>query len=153
MYETEYHASKEAFFRSQQLADVAGFYCAFGVRPATASPERPDYLPLQLEFMAFLLLKKRLAADAKHEEQQKVCAQAESDFFRDHLVWWVPSFTTGLRRRAESGLYAALAQTLAAFLPTERHRLGVDAPGLPVVPKLIESPEEQSACASCVSPA
>jgi TorA maturation chaperone TorD len=152
-YETEYHAASEPFFRSQQLADVAGFYRAFGLTPSKTSPERADYLPLELEFMAFLLLKKRLADDAQDLELADICAKAALDFFRDHLAWWVPSFTRGLRRRAGTGPYAALAQALAAFLPTERQHLGVDTPTLPVIPKVIERPEEQAACAACTASA
>ena len=64
-YETEYHPSSEPFFRSQEMADVAGFYRAFGLETAQAARERPDYLGLELEFMAFLLLKKRLALAAE----------------------------------------------------------------------------------------
>jgi TorA maturation chaperone TorD len=153
-YETEYHPSSESFFCSQQMADVAGFYGAFGLATAQAVPERPDYLGLELEFMAFLLLKKRLAlASAEHNpdaaEQARVCDAAQRDFFRDHLAWWVPSFATGLRRKAGGGFYAALGTVLAALLPVERGRLGVEPPRLPLQVAVIERPEEQAACAGC----
>jgi TorA maturation chaperone TorD len=152
-YETEYHPS-EAFFRAQQLADVAGFYRAFGLETARTAPERPDHLAVELEFMAFLLLKERLArAPAGHNpaaaEQAGVCAEAGRNFFRDHLAWWVPSFATGLRRKAERGFYAAVSEALAALLPAERARLGVPAPRLPLRPALIERPEEQAGCGGC----
>ena len=150
-YETEYHSSTEPFFRSQQLADVAGFYRAFGLDTSSASPERTDFLPLELEFMAFVLLKKRLAFAAGDVENAKRCAEVEHCFFRDHLAWWTPSFATGLRRRAESGRYVILAQALAAFMPVERQRLEVDTPSIPVMPKVIERPEEQSGCSVCPS--
>lgn len=145
-YETEYHATSEPFFQSQQMADVAGFYRAFGLQPTLVLPERPDHLGLELEFMAFLLLKKRLASE--DVEQVRVCEEAERDFFREHLAWWVPSFATGLRRRAAPGVYAALGEVLAAFLPAERRRLGVDTPSAPVQPAA-RRPEEPSGCAGC----
>jgi TorA maturation chaperone TorD len=145
-YETEYHAAAEPFFRAQQLADVAGFYRAFGLEPTRGRPERPDHIALELEFMAFLLAKKRLAADA---DQVVVCAEAEAAFFRDHLAWWVPSFATGLRRKAEGGLYTAVAQVLAALMPGERSRYGVPPPRVPLRATLIEPPEQQAGCAGC----
>jgi TorA maturation chaperone TorD len=147
-YETEYCPSAETFFRSQQLADIAGFYQAFGLQTARACPERPDHLALELEFMAFLLQKERLAPTA---EQASVCADAQRSFFRDHLSWWVPSFVTGLLRKAGTGFYATVAQALAAFLPIERARLGVAAPQAPQRPALIERPEEQAGCAACTA--
>jgi len=151
-YETEYHRTSETFFRSQQLADIAGFYRAFGLEPSHEQPERPDYLPLELEFMAFLLMKKRLAmnaVDSDAAERVNMCEEAERNFFREHLAWWVPAFANGLRRKARSGLYAELACVLATLIPAERHRLGVDRPRMPVHAELIERPEEQSGCANC----
>ncbi|HZT81652.1 MAG TPA: molecular chaperone TorD family protein [Gemmataceae bacterium] len=153
-YETEYLPNEETFFRSQQLADISGFYRAFGVGPSHSRPERPDHLALELEFMAFVLTKKRLAFGpegdgAEAVEQAAVCDDAQAKFFRDHLAWWLPSFAAALRRKAGSGFYAAVAEVLAALLPLERARFGVLPPRLPLQPALIERPEEQSGCAGC----
>jgi TorA maturation chaperone TorD len=149
-YETEYHSTSEAFFRAQQLADVAGFYRAFGLE--SAARERPDYLPLELEFMAILALKQRLAemeGTPEGVEQAAVCAQAACSFFRDHLAWWVPAFAAGLRKKAGGGLYTAIADVLAALVPAERSRFGLPAPEGRRQPLSIEQPEEQAGCASC----
>jgi TorA maturation chaperone TorD len=156
-YETEYYSSAEPFFRAQQLADIAGFYRAFGLETAQAARERPDHLALELEFMAFLLRKEQLAlasagANAAATEQAGVCTDAQQSFFSDHLAWWVPSFAMGLRRKAERGFYLAVGQVLAAFMPIERARLGVAAPYLPLQAALIERPEDQTGCSGCVSP-
>jgi TorA maturation chaperone TorD len=153
-YETEYHPPAQTFLRSQQLADIAGFYRAFGVEPGGSAHERPDHLALELEFVALLLTKKRLvldgpAADSSAREQADVCDQALHDFVRDHLAWWVPAFAAGLRRKADHGLYHALARVLAALIPAERQLLGIDPPFQAVQPALIEQPEEQSGCSGC----
>jgi TorA maturation chaperone TorD len=154
-YETEYHSSTEPFFRTQQLADVAGFYRAFGLQTARAAPERPDHVALELEFMALLALKERLALESSAAspdaaEQAAVCSEAQKTFCGDHLAWWVPSFAMGLRRKAGEGFFAALGNVLAAFVAAERVGFGLPAPRLPLQPALIERPEEQSGCLSCV---
>jgi TorA maturation chaperone TorD len=147
-HETEYYPSAEPFFRAQQLADIAGFYRAFGLQTARDMPERPDHLALELEFMAFLLQKERLA---RAPEQAGVCADAQRSFFGEHLAWWVPSFATGLRRKAGRGFYRAVGHVLAAFMPLERARLGVEVPRVPLQPALIERPEEQTGCTGCTT--
>jgi putative dimethyl sulfoxide reductase chaperone len=153
-YETEYCPNSEPFFRTQQMADVAGFYAAFGLTGSTARRERPDMLTRELEFMAHLLLLKRLAEprdvhDPAAAERAPVCSDAARQFFRDHLSWWVPSFARGLAHRAEGGPYAALARVLAAFLPAERGRLEVKAPQSPVRPTAERPGAEEAGCAGC----
>jgi TorA maturation chaperone TorD len=151
-YETEYCSTAEPFFRAQQVADVAGFYRAFGLIGSRSQPDRPDHLAAELEFMAVLFLKKRLAADLDVPEAANhigVCETALGAFFRDHLAWWVPSFAAGLRRKAGGGLYAALGRVLAAWMPPERGRFGVKAPQAPVRPAFIERPEADAGCGGC----
>lgn len=153
-YETEYCPNSEPFFRSQQLADVAGFYLAFGLKTARETPQRPDHVAQELEFMAFLLMKERLARDEGGPDAEAfaaVCEDTARVFFREHLAWWVPSFATGLRRKTESGPYAVVARVLAAFLPAERGRLGIKAPNAPVRPHGAAGAEHNSGCAGCTA--
>jgi TorA maturation chaperone TorD len=152
-YETEYHRSGEAFFAAQQMADVAGFYRAFGLEMSASLADRPDHVALELEFVAFLLLKRRLAhpdGEPEGAERVAVCDEALQAFFRDHLSWWLPSFATALRRRAGSGFYAGAGQALAALLPLERARFGVGPPRLPLQAPVVERSEaEEEGCAGC----
>jgi TorA maturation chaperone TorD len=152
-YETEYHPNTDPFFRSQQMADVAGFYRAFGLTPTSARPERPDHIALELDFMAFLLLKKRLAQTSGEPgavgEHVQVCDETMRKFFDDHLVWWVPSFAAALRRKAAVGLYCHVARVLAALVPLERSGFGLPPPRFPLQPQMNEQPEEALACAGC----
>jgi TorA maturation chaperone TorD len=153
-YETEYYPTEETFGRSQQMADAAGFYRAFGIEPSRSAPERPDHIALELEFMAFLLTKKRLASEGAEavpegDGRADLCDRTQRDFFRDHLAWWVPAFAAGLRRRARGGYLGALAGVLAAWVPAECRRLDIPAVLRPARSHLIEPPAEQSGCAAC----
>lgn len=145
-YETEYHANSDAFFRAQQMADVAGFYQAFGLQIGAAAPERPDHLTLELEFVAFLHLKAR---QADGPEEARVCTEALRSFYADHVAWWVPAFTRALRRHAGNGFYHTLARIVAALMAAERRFLGITAPTLPLLPMVSVRPEEPTECGSC----
>lgn len=144
-YETEFQPNEDTFFRSQQMADVAGFYRAFGI--VSDPHDRPDQVCLELEFAAFLLLKKREAEAAADDERAAICQQARANFFADHMSWWMPSFALALRTKAEAGYYEAIGRALAALLPIERRRLGIEAPQLPLHATASEAPQECAACA------
>jgi len=148
-YETEFQPNEDTFFRSQQMADVAGFYQAFGIRPGAGQHVRPDHLSLELEFAAYLLLRERQARlDAEEPvARATICRDARAAFVRDHLAWWVPAFSLALRRKAERGIYEAAGRLLAAFLPMERARLGIKPFPLPILS--IVSDQEPSECEGC----
>ncbi len=151
-YGTEYYRTTEPFFRAQRLADIAGFYRAFGLQESRRMPERPDHVALELEFLSFLLTKQRLAQEefGPFSSQVRICQEAWEKFFREHVVWWMGSFAQALARRAGEGFYYQAAQVLGAWLGWERTRRK-----LPVRPRLaqcIEPPEEQPPCGACSFP-
>jgi TorA maturation chaperone TorD len=151
-FETDYYENTEPFFRSQQMADVAGFYRAFGLNPASESRRQPDHIALEMEFMAFLLMKARLLArDESGWEALTVCHQAESDFFREHLAWWVPAFASGLQKRAGHGFYAALGRVLEAFVGAESRRTGAKQARVSLPTLTTEPAEDTSECAACMN--
>ena len=149
-YETEYYPNQDPFFRSQQMADVAGFYRAFGLEPARQWRECPDHITLELEYVATLLARLRSArASAADPDQALVCHDARVKFLRDHVCWWVPSFSVGLRNQAEHGFFSHLGRILAALLPADRHRLQLTPPAAPVMPGNTTAP---AACDGCGLP-
>lgn len=149
-YETEYHLNEDTFFRAQQMADVAGFYRAFGLHVRDDLRERPDHAALELEFLALLLFKHRTALaqsdDDAAEQHAAICRDARVAFVRDHVSWWLPSFAVALRKKSPTGLYAAVANLLAAVLPLERTQVNVPSPPAPCEPRSADTANECQGC-------
>lgn len=148
-YETEYINGKFTFQRSNALADINGFYAAFGLGVSKGHPERPDNIVLELEFMASLIGLARHASTmdlARRRERKRICLAAQRRFLREHLAWWAPAFARLLSREDPSGFYGGVASFLAAIIPAERAILNLPACSHEVVPSPLELPEE---CAGC----
>ena len=121
-YETEYGLPHE-YRQSQEMADIAGFYRAFGFENGGAIRERPDYLSTELEFMYTLTLKEIYAREAGEQDHLEVCVDAQRKFLRDHLARWLPLVTKRLDQIAVDGVYAALTKLAAAFVAAEADQL------------------------------
>jgi TorA maturation chaperone TorD len=127
-HETAHTADRPAagLVRTFELADVAGFYHAFGVElePGT---ERPDHVSAELEFMQLLAAKEAVAlAEEGNGEHAAVCRDAARAFLRDHLGRWVGSFADAVEAGAEEPFYRAAARVLAGFVAHDAARLGVE---------------------------
>ena len=149
-YETEYVDSKLTFQRSNSMADISGFYHAFGMTTSDQLPERPDHIVQELEFMAALLSLERQAYDDTSEnrdEHLEVCRDAQRRFLKEHLGWWSPVFCMLLEHEGQGTLYEASAAFLAAFIPVERALLNVEPMSRSTTtPTAIELPEQCNGC-------
>jgi nitrate reductase assembly molybdenum cofactor insertion protein NarJ len=155
-YETEIGLPHE-FRQSQELADIAGFYRAFGFQLGGRVHERPDHLAVELEFMYALALKQAYALSAGEAEQAQVCQEAQVKFLQDHLGRWVGLFAETLARlqadqagaSAAENPYLALARFCAALVAADAVRLGVD-PHQPASSNLGPTPfNPDFSCAGC----
>ncbi len=109
--------------RTYELADIAGFYRAFGVEVAPGS-ERLDHVSAELEFMHLLAVKEGLALrDGAGAEAAGICRDAARSFVRDHLARWIPAFAARLASDAPEPLYATAGRLLAGFLAQDAGRL------------------------------
>lgn len=131
-YETEIGLPHE-FRQSQEMADIAGFYQAFGFRTGGAVRERPDHLAVELEFMSVLALKEALALAHGNTEQAEICLDAQRKFLVDHLACWVGLVSESLRRlnpnlsaeAARAKPYLELTRFCAEFTLADARRLGI----------------------------
>lgn len=123
-YETEYGLPHE-FRQAQELADIAGFYRAFGFTVGGEVRERPDHLAAELEFMHVLALKEAYALANGLDEQAAVCVEGQTRFLADHLGAWVDLFAESLSLNTAEGPYSLLARFTAAWVHAEAARLGL----------------------------
>ncbi len=85
-FETEYEA--DPFAKGRQLADIAGFYNAFGMTISASRPTMTDFLGTELEFMSLLSRKEAYAIARGWNKRREVTLDAERSFLRDHLGRW-----------------------------------------------------------------
>jgi len=104
-YELEYR-SAEVFQQSQTLADICGFYRAFGFEAAGPVADRADHVAAEWEFLAVLAIKEALAED---ESQRSCCVDAQRLFLAEHAGVWMPAFFERIRRAGRSTWLAHVA--------------------------------------------
>lgn len=124
-YEADY-GTQHVFQETQCLADVSGFYRAFGLEPSETRRERPDHIAVELEFMHVLALKEAYALLREWGENADLCAHAEIGFLRDHLGRWAPSFLKQLGNRSGGGIFELIADVTGDCLKAHCQDVGVD---------------------------
>ena len=121
--ETAYELDKSAR-RAAELADVQGFYRAFGLR--IGAPVEPDHLVAELEFLSALTQKSRYFAERDEAAGFEVSAKAYRDFLEDHLGRWYGIFCERLEAATEDPFYRLFADLLRRLLDREITRLGLE---------------------------
>ncbi len=148
-YESEYYGNSDITFRAQKLADIAGFYRAFGLDRRAEARERIDFLSFEAEFMEIVIARQLYAAEeGLGAERVHVCLQSQRRFFIEHLGWWLPPFGVQLEDRTRSDYYRGLADFVRAFTATERAALEI--PSFTELASLHpDAREPEGACFSC----
>ena len=119
LYSTEYTARGQ-FQKTKQLADISGFYRAWGLQ---IDGERPDAISVELEFMHYLVFKSIHAAEANlenREEKIELCHDAQLKFFDTYLY---PALTEIAEKVADAGaahFYKEIFEELTLFIEDEQ---------------------------------
>jgi nitrate reductase assembly molybdenum cofactor insertion protein NarJ len=99
-----------------RLADVAGYYRAFGLQVAG---ERPDHVVAELEFLAFALAVEADALERGHAEPAEVIGDAIRSFVRDHAGSWIDAWAARVAAIDDLAPWAPLAAAAAALVRAE----------------------------------
>jgi TorA maturation chaperone TorD len=149
-YETEY-GHENVFQKTEAMADIAGFYKAYGLEPSEDNTERVDFLGSELEFMAFLSFQEAYARQQNDGQHLEICLDSQRMFMQDHLGRWVGVFSSILKKSTELRPYLEVNAKLESFIASEVDRLQV-----PVNPVTGPSREQKAGpepfgCDACVS--
>lgn len=115
--ETAYELDK-AGRKVMELADIEGFYRAFGLEVRAGT--EPDSLIAELEFMAYLIKKKLYVEEKGDTEALSIVSEAITSFLRDHIGRWYRIFTDLLKQQTEEEYYKLLGELLRSFMEKER---------------------------------
>jgi TorA maturation chaperone TorD len=99
-----------------RLADIAGFYRAFGMAVAG---DRPDHVVAQLEFLAVTLLAEAEATEDGDPERADIAARATRSFLRDHIGAWIDAWAARVEAIDELGPWFPYAATAADLVRSE----------------------------------
>ena len=121
-YEMEYGQS-EIIQRASELADLGGFYGAFGLE---LGGDRPDSVCVECEFMSTLCAKEAYGLGVDDGELLFIVRQAQRDFLRDHLGFWLPAFARRVPHAGVHAFYDALAHLTLCFIAGECRRYDID---------------------------
>jgi len=150
-YETEY-GYDNVFQKTQTMADIAGFYKAYGLEVSDTNAERVDFLSTELEFMAFLSLQEAYAREHGECEHIEVCVDTQRKFMKDHLGRWTGIFTKILSRTTQEKFYENAGKQLEEFVGGELGRLNVFPEEVTAPSKEPPASQEPFGCEGCVSP-
>src|SRR3990172_7255867 len=119
-YETEYR-SEISPFPANEVADIAGFYRAFGMNFVK---DRPDFIGTELEFMHLVTLKEAGAAAEGDRRRVPLCISTQKKFLTEHLGRWVDGYEEALFAE-ESLVYRPVTSFIRRWIDLECKGLGL----------------------------
>jgi len=147
-YETEY-GPDSAFRQSDELADIGGFYQAFGLTLSQEQGERWDHLAVECEFFSFLARKEVLLRHNGDLAAAERVRDGQRQFFRDHLGCFARAVAEGLTTNAGHTFYKAIGDLLTALVRHDEIALSVPlGAGFMVLRPDVED-NVPMACGSC----
>lgn len=133
-YETAYSGG-DPQRQTHRMADIAGFYRAFGVDTTTGG-FRPDEISVELDFMGFLCRKEAHAEAHLGPPRANQARKAQRLFLSEHLGKWGTTFGEKFADEAPAGhLYELAGRTLSWWVETELTNTGVKAVPFPPQPR------------------
>lgn len=122
----------------RKLADIKGFYRAYGLRIADSERDRGDHVVFQTEYLGHISLREATLRDEGDTEGVHIVTETRKSFIEDHLGRWYWRFTEEVSKHDDEGFYASIAALLATILEREIELLDADPEWVPDDPAVVE---------------
>ncbi len=116
LHETAYGDGRRIAGRAVELADISGFYLAFGFGSSRSDPDLPDHVCSELEYYSLMLLKLAYAHTGGWSARTSVTLRALKDFLEDHLGRWAGALAAELRRHGAASPYRETGELLERMI-------------------------------------
>jgi TorA maturation chaperone TorD len=124
-YGTEWSRAAGEIRQVHELADLGGFYRAFGLELSRSCDERVDHLAVELTFLQFLCLKEAHAVERGLDDLCAATRAGQMKFLGEHVLSWACACCTRLRGLGADTFYGHAATLLEGFLRSERARFAL----------------------------
>lgn len=142
-YELEYGRS-EIIQQTAELADLSGFYSAFGLDLRDSAFERGDHICVECEFLSVLCAKQAWGLHEGQTEIAETSWDAQRLFLRDHLARWSPALAHRVVAAEPVSFYGRIATLTSTLMQWECREFGI-----PLGPQWLElrpaDPEKDAA--------
>lgn len=116
-FDLTYYTGDNEFMRAKEMADISGFYKAFGLE--LTENQRVDNISICFEFLSFLLLKE-IHASSNNNDKIDIVKNAFKSFLNDHIVKFTEKFVKKLNDNSDCLFYDNLSSLLDKFINQEK---------------------------------
>jgi TorA maturation chaperone TorD len=124
-WEGAYGDAPQLAGKGAMLADIGGFYEAFGLTPSGVQSDSVDHIAAELELMSALALKEAYAVADAAADGVEITRGAATAFIRDHLGRWAEAFSETVAGASSLPYYSTAAALLNAWVHADAAALGV----------------------------
>jgi TorA maturation chaperone TorD len=125
LHETAYGDGRRIGGRPVELADIGGFYSAFGFAMRDSDPVLSDHLCAECEFFSLLAIKEAYALISGRVADWRTTRAAADEFLEQHLGRWPKALLAELRRQGAPSAFVVLARLLVVLVETRRSARGL----------------------------
>lgn len=146
-YETDY-TSSHAFMQARDLADVAGFYRAFGYEPPPGG-ERVDHAAFELEFLYALAHQEAALQRAGDTEGSNICRDATLKFLESHTGRFLGRFEEAVSTSGTHPFFIEMARIARLVVDQDVADLGLHPAPPPAWSNMLAQEPDEAQCGAC----